>query len=79
MPVSVAGDGRPERRTALPSPPQRGSAIGLSSRTPRLRATASASFVRFEIASRSCCATNAMIPTVRSLELGPVHAGTVRT
>ena len=44
--------------------------LGLPSFTPRLLATASASFVRFEIASRSCCATSAMIPTVRSFASG---------
>ena len=44
--------------------------LGLPSRTPRLLATASASLVRLEIASRSACATSAMIPTVRSVASG---------
>ena len=45
--------------------------LGLPSRTPRLLATASASLVRLtEIASRSCCATSAMMPTVRSMASG---------
>ena len=36
--------------------------LGSPSRTRRLLATASASLVRFEIASRSCCATSVVIP-----------------
>jgi hypothetical protein len=41
--------------------------LGLPSVTPRAFAAASASLVRREMASRSCRATSAMIPTVRSL------------
>jgi hypothetical protein len=42
---------------------------GLPSFTPRAFAAASASFVRREIASRSCCATNAMMSTARNRTL----------
>ena len=49
----VLRDGPPQRRTALASPLQGGRRrSGLPSRTPRLLATASASLVRLEIASR---------------------------
>ena len=44
--------------------------VGLPSLTPRLLVTAGPSFVRREIALRSCCATSAMIPTVRSFASG---------
>ena len=47
--------------------------LGLPNRTPRLLATLSASLVRLEIASRSCCATSAMIPTVRYLPPAGSH------
>jgi hypothetical protein len=64
MPVRVGRHGRPERRSALPSSPQRRRAVvGFPSRTPRALAAASASLVRLEIASRSACVTSAMIPT----------------
>jgi hypothetical protein len=55
MAIGVA----PERSDAPPFPARRSAAapFGLPSLTPRAFATASASFVRFEIASRSCCAT----------------------
>ncbi len=43
---------------------------GCLSFIPRLRATLSASLVRLEIASRSSCATSAMMPTVRSFASG---------
>lgn len=59
--------------SAPPSSPARLSAaapLGLPSFTPRALAAASASFVRREIASRSYCATSAMMPTVRSLAPG---------
>jgi hypothetical protein len=79
VPVGVTRDGLPERRTALASPPERrGPVVGLPSRTPRALAAASASLVRREIASRSCPATSAMIPTVRSLASGK-SAATNRT
>ena len=60
------------RSDAPPLPARRIAAmpLGLPSFTPRAFATASASLVRFEIASRSCCATRAMIPTVRSFASG---------
>ena len=70
MPVGVPRNGRPERRTALPSPLSAAAPLGLARRTPRLLATASASLVRREIASRSCSATRAMMPTVRSFASG---------
>ena len=60
-------------RSARPPFPARLSAaapLGLPSFTPRAFAAASASFVRREIASRSCWATSAMMPTVRSLASG---------
>ena len=60
-------------RSGAPPFPARLSAaapLGLPRRTPRLLATLSASFVRLEIASRSCCATSAMMPTVRSFASG---------
>ncbi len=52
--------------------------LGLPRRTPRAFAAASASLVRREIASRSCCATSAMMPTVRSFASG-MSAATNRT
>ena len=52
--------------------------FGLPSFTPRALATAGASFVRPEIASRSACATSAMIPTVRSFASG-MSTATKRT
>jgi hypothetical protein len=67
MPVGVPRDGRPERRTTLAGWSERRCAVRVAQLTPRLRATANASFVRFEIASRSACATSATIPTVRCL------------
>ena len=60
-------------RSGAPLLPARRSAaapLGLPSFTPRLLATLSASFLRREIASRSCCATSAMIPTLRSFASG---------
>ena len=60
-------------RIGAPPLPARLSAAapsGLPSRTPRLLATLSGSFVRLEIASRSACATSAVIPTVRSFASG---------
>ncbi len=44
--------------------------LGWPSFTPRLLATLSASLVRLEIASRSCCDTSAMMPSVRSFPSG---------
>jgi hypothetical protein len=61
VPSGVAYDRSPERGTDLPRPPQRRSPLGLPGRTPRLLATASASLVHLEIASRSACATGVMI------------------
>src|SRR6056297_3011420 len=61
------------RRSAAPPSGERRRAaapLGLPSLTPRALAAASASFVRREIARRSCSATSAMIPTVRSLASG---------
>jgi hypothetical protein len=60
-------------RGAAPPFPGRLSAaapFGLPSFTPRALAAARTSRVRFEIASRSACATSAMIPTVRSFASG---------
>jgi Recombinase len=60
-------------RSATPPFPARrrlSAPFGFPSFTPRALATASASFVRREIASRSACATSAMIPTVRSFASG---------
>jgi hypothetical protein len=65
-------------RSGAPPLPARLSAyapLGLSNRTPRLMATASASLVRLEIASRSCCATSAVMPTGRSIGLRQVDRG----
>ena len=70
MPVGV---GAMAARSGAPPFPARLSAaapLGLPSFTPRLLATASASLVRLEIASRSGLATSAMIPTVRSFASG---------
>ena len=76
MPVGVARNGRPERRTALPSPPER-SGLGVAQpHTPRLLATASASLVRFDIASRSACATSdSNNPNREVVRLRQVHRG----
>ena len=62
MPVGVAGNGRPSGAPPLPARLSAAAPLGLPSFTPWLRATASASFVRFEIVSRSACATSVMIP-----------------
>ena len=70
MPVGTAADGLAQRRTALASRPERLCSIGVAQLPPRLLATLSASLVRLEIASRSCCAASAMIPIVRSFASG---------
>lgn len=60
-------------RSATPPLPARlrlQAPFGLPSFTPRALATASASFVRCEIASCSACATSAIMPTVRSFAYG---------
>ena len=60
------------RRASVPFPARLSAAapFGLPRLTPRDLATASASFVRRAIASRSCRATRAMMPTVRSFASG---------
>ena len=60
-------------RSATPPFPARrrhSAPVGFPSFTPRALATASATFVRREIASRSAWATSAMVPTVWSLASG---------
>jgi hypothetical protein len=72
MPVRVGRHDRPEGHSALPARLSAAAPLGLPSRTPRPLATASASLVRLEIASRSTWATSAMMPTVRlSMEALP--------
>jgi len=68
--LRIGRHGLPERPGALPSAPERRRPVRVAGFTPRAFAAASASFVRFEIASRSCWATSAMIPTVRSFASG---------
>ena len=74
MPFGVPRDGGPKGvAPALAArPPGRIASMpfGLPSLTPRVFATASASFVRREIASCSCFATSAMMPTVQSFASG---------
>ena len=71
MPVGVSRDGLPKRRAALANPPEGRGAIRIAQLDPtRALAAASASLVRLEIASRSCSATSAMMPTVRSFASG---------
>ena len=49
--------------------------LGLPSFTPRFLATLSASLVRLEVASRSCCATSAMMLDGEVIRLGQVDRG----
>jgi hypothetical protein len=70
MGVGVRCHRGPERHAPLPARLSAATPLGLPSFTPRLRAALSASRVRLEIASRSCCATSAMMPTVRSFAPG---------
>ena len=51
--IGIPHNGRPERPSALSARLSAAAPFGLPSLTPRLRASASASLARFEIASRS--------------------------
>jgi hypothetical protein len=68
--IGVLGDRGPQG-AAIPSAT---ALFGLPSFTPRAFAAASASFVRRKMASRSCWATSAMIPMVRSFASGMSQA-----
>ena len=66
MPIGVACDRRAERRPTLAGRWIASMPLGVLSRTPPVFATASAFSSAREVTSRSCCVTNATMPTVRS-------------
>ena len=70
MPITPPWGSNLHAETHRPARLSAAAPFGLPSFTPRALAAASASLVRREIASRSCWATSAMIPTVRSFASG---------
>lgn len=77
-PLCVARHRQPQRHTTLPSPPKGRCPIRIAQLDPTRLATARVSLVRRAMASRSACATSAMMPTVRSLASG-MSTATKRT